>query len=143
MNAVIAELTVRFPADLLYLRSAARLSRAMCEVIDDSDLQEGFTDAVELTVSEAFTNAVRHSQKPGCEGCLIFTLSIHHDRLMIEIRDSGPGFDIDKIPEPDFAAHPDGGYGLYIIRSLMDRVSYTRGSPLNTFTMEKCFRKIS
>lgn len=141
MNAVTAELTVRFPGNLAYLHSAARLSRMMCEVIDDPGLQSGFTDAVELAVSEAFTNAVRYSQESG-QG-VVLAFSILSDRLVILVKDPGPGYDMDKIPTPDFDAHPEGGYGLFIIHSLMDTVSYTRESPLNTFRMEKSFRKIS
>lgn len=141
MNAGIVEITVRLPVDLAYLHFAAKLSRMICGAIDDPELEAGFTDAVELAVSEACTNALRHGKSSGQETCwAILTFSIHSNRLIVQIEDSGPGFDMDAIPEPDFDARPDGGYGLYIIRSCMDEVSYHRGSPYNSFTMAKYFR---
>jgi anti-sigma regulatory factor (Ser/Thr protein kinase) len=42
---------------------------------------------------------------------------------------------------PDFDKHPESGYGLNIIRTVMDEVFYMRGNEYNILTMKKYFRK--
>jgi len=56
---------------------------------------------------------------------------------VIEVSDQGTGFDFEKAPEPEFDQHPESGYGLYIIRRMMDEVEYTKGDKMNTLTMKK------
>jgi anti-sigma regulatory factor (Ser/Thr protein kinase) len=73
---------------------------------------------VRLMVSELVTNSVRHSgaREQGTEIGLRAWLG--EDRLCVEVRDSGPGFEA--------AAHPGrgdeiGGWGLFIVATLTDR----------------------
>lgn len=139
---IATELSIRLPADLGWLHLAARLSRLMCDAIHDPELQEGFADSVELAVSEACTNAIRHSRDVPVGGTVGVVFCIESDRLMVQVKDCGSGFEMDEVPEPDFQSHPESGYGLYIIRSVMDGVSYRKGVPYNTLTMVKYFRKM-
>jgi serine/threonine-protein kinase RsbW len=55
--------------------------------------------------------------------------------------DHGAGFDLERVPEPDLDEHPEGGYGLYIIRKIMDEVAYSGDGTVNTLAMKKHFRK--
>ena len=50
--------------------------------------------------------------------------------------DEGRAFEFDDAPEPDLAALPESGMGIYIIRELADEVTYTAGPP-NVLTMKK------
>ena len=58
------------------------------------------------------------------------------DEIVFKVQDEGPGFDPDSVPDPtiDPIGHiarraregkRSGGYGLYIVRKLMDRVIYS------------------
>lgn len=72
-----------------------------------------------LAVNEAATNAIRHTRGTG-------EVTVWHDRdrLMAEIRDTGPGVTQRHAvyPPPVDALH---GRGLWLIRQLVDRVSIT------------------
>ena len=50
------------------------------------------------------------------------------DRLEIDVIDSGKGFDPNKIRTPEMDAYlkkmKRGGLGLYLIKTLMDKVEY-------------------
>jgi anti-sigma regulatory factor (Ser/Thr protein kinase) len=93
----------------------------------------GFRDTplsdVENAAGEALANAAEHGDGTGSPG---FDISATFDgeRLVIEIDDHGRGFDIDAVlarPAPDAGGYR--GYGVYLMRTLMDEVAYyERGS---------------
>jgi serine/threonine-protein kinase RsbW len=66
-------------------------------------------------------------------------IDVGHDWLTIRMTDQGAGFDFDAVPEPDLDSLPEGGLGVFIIKSFMDQVDYQRGSE-NVLTMTKRLR---
>lgn len=74
---------------------------------------------IKVAVSEGCTNAIKHSQDE------IFDLDIrvYNNKLEIIIKDSGKGFEVEKIPQPDLENPKENGLGLFIIKTLMDEVS--------------------
>jgi len=85
---------------------------------------------VEVALIEALANAVQHGCKNDptkmievCVGC------DESRRLLIVIRDPGPGFDPSSIPNPVigqnlFSTH---GRGIFLINQLVDEVHYEKG----------------
>jgi serine/threonine-protein kinase RsbW len=85
---------------------------------------------VEVALIEALANAVQHGCKNDptkmievCVGC------DDSRRLLIVIRDPGPGFDPSSIPSPVvgqnlFSTH---GRGIFLINQLVDEVHYEKG----------------
>ena len=141
MSMPTVELVLHFLRKLDYLRLATAISRLICTTLPDSDLEKDFVDHVELAVSEACTNAIRHTKDADAGATVAIRFAVHEDQLVVEVRDQGEGFDLEETPLPDFDQHPEGGYGLLIIRTLMDEVCYTRGEEYNSLTMKKYFRK--
>lgn len=95
---------------------------------------------IELCVVEGVNNAVKHAynSQSGNDVDIVFTIQL--DRLVIEIFDSGKGMEIDEIEFPmfDFTSLdtiPESGMGLYIIKSIMDEIYYTREPNRNKLTM--------
>jgi serine/threonine-protein kinase RsbW len=76
---------------------------------------------LKLALTEACTNSVRHAYDGG-EGMVEIVYELHSDRLVVEVTDSGEGFDHD-VAEPD---DPDdlteGGLGIAIIQALADEL---------------------
>ncbi len=60
---------------------------------------------------------------------------------MMTIEDDGPRFDPLSLPPPDVTAsldeRPIGGLGLFLVRQLMDAVSYDRVGARNRLRMTK------
>jgi serine/threonine-protein kinase RsbW len=75
---------------------------------------------LKVAVAEACTNAIKHGCGNDCNYSIEF--SVLKDKLRIEIRDGGEGFDYDKLKEPDLTKPREGGLGLFIIKTLMDDV---------------------
>jgi anti-sigma regulatory factor (Ser/Thr protein kinase) len=69
-----------------------------------------------LAVSEIMTNAIQYG-----DGSAVVTVRIGRNRVVVEVRDSGPGIPPDAPsapPEPDAVS----GRGLWLVRQLCDEV---------------------
>lgn len=84
----------------------------------------------QLALAEAFTNAVRHAHKnQPSEVSIDIKVTILDDSLEIRIWDYGEPFDLEKkLNEMPSNEENDtgGGRGLKLMKSLVDRLSYTR-----------------
>lgn len=133
------EISLIFPDKLEYLHLATSLSREVCKIIKGPNMDKDFTNDVELIVSEACTNAIKHTKNDGLAKNIAISFQIYQDRLVINVKDSGSGFDIEKVPNPDFERPSESGYGIYIIKSKADKVQYTRENDCNILSMIKYF----
>lgn len=85
---------------------------------------------IRLAVMEAVTNVVRHAYPDDSSGPLQVALTLDGDRLSVVLTDKAPRFDPFARQDPSEIAIPDpealatGGYGLGIIKSVMDEVSH-------------------
>lgn len=80
---------------------------------------------LQLAVSEAATNIILHGyhSEPGRQIEMI--LDIDDERADVLLRHSGCDFQPDLVPLPDFDAHAESGYGLYLIRKSVDELQYS------------------
>lgn len=81
---------------------------------------------VNLVLTEAMANAIRHANCDDPDKIVRVSITITDDELTITVEDNGQGFDINSIPEPDFDTLEESGRGIFLIRSLMDSVCYIR-----------------
>lgn len=78
---------------------------------------------IKVAVGEALANAVRHGSPGGPTDEVEVDIHAYPDRVMIQVRDSGAGFDGESSCRDDvFAA---GGRGVMFMRALMDGVEFT------------------
>jgi serine/threonine-protein kinase RsbW len=102
----------------------------LMSVVQSVGCAAGREREVEVALIEALANAVQHGCKNDptkmievCVGC------DDSRRLLIVIRDPGPGFDPSSIPSPVvgqnlFSTH---GRGIFLINQLVDEVHYEKG----------------
>ena len=91
-------------------------------------------DEVKLALVEACINAFEHAHCRDEQLHLTFRLgreSKDREWLEVEVLDKGTGFDQKSVEEPSpqktFTSHRKRGWGLQIIKSLMDEVEITSG----------------
>jgi serine/threonine-protein kinase RsbW len=75
-----------------------------------------------LAASEAITNCVVHAYKPLREGKVDVTIEFTDDEVGLTVRDYGSGLRPEAYDTPDTEKASEGGYGIYLIRTLMDDV---------------------
>ena len=139
-SLLVDEIVLDLASKLDYLHLAARFSREICHSIGHDKIDEKFIDDVELVVSEACTNVIRHAGMDD-SGRLVLVFQIYQDRLAIEVKDQGEGFDITKVPDPNFDEFAEGGYGIYIIRTKMDSIEYQTVGEWNILSMTKRYNE--
>jgi serine phosphatase RsbU (regulator of sigma subunit)/anti-sigma regulatory factor (Ser/Thr protein kinase) len=93
----------------------------------DQDVRGGLIDDFALALSEIVTNQIVHAYEGEVgriQGCLI----LERDRLVGELYDNGKPYhpQEDALAEFDVENPPDRGYGLRLVRGLLDRHTYDR-----------------
>lgn len=123
------------------LASHPRWLRLVRQTVLEYALEAGFSardgNAITLAVGEAVGNVIKHAYKglPDREFRLLCRTG--DGFLEVEVRDDGPPFDPDAVPE----LAPDelrvGGRGLYLIKTIMDEIKYCREGNENVVCMKK------
>jgi len=96
---------------------------------------------VQTAVDEACTNIMKYAYSEQ-GGIIIITCELQDNDFVVTIRDKGKPFDPDSVPQPDLGTDLDrrkiGGLGIYLMRKLMDDVSYSFDAEKgNTLVMRK------
>jgi serine/threonine-protein kinase RsbW len=82
----------------------------------------------ELALEEIFMNIVMHGSRPGVAPRVEVSLNLGTDAVTMTVEDDGPQFDPLSLPPPDLTAsladRRVGGLGVFLIRKIMDTVSY-------------------
>lgn len=98
--------------------------------------------AFELALEEVFMNVVMHgAQRAG--GIPVVEVALRHadGRLTMTVEDDGPQFDPLTLPPPKLTGsleeRPVGGLGVFLVRKMMDTVSYQRIGARNRLRMTK------
>jgi anti-sigma regulatory factor (Ser/Thr protein kinase) len=106
----------------------------------DHQLSRGVTDVVCLSLEEVVSNIVEHGyeRQPGR-----LSIELHCDRRAFSavVEDEGRPFDPTKPGPPPaddtLASRREGGFGLQLVKGLMDDVIYRRAGPTNRLKLVK------
>jgi len=93
---------------------------------DEMGFDKEAKENVSLAVIEAGTNAMKHGNMGDPEKMVRFRFCITEDRLTVFVKDYGSGFDLANVEDP---LCPENlmkpcGRGIFLMRSLMDKVIY-------------------
>jgi serine/threonine-protein kinase RsbW len=94
---------------------------------------------VQLAAHEACANIIDHAYAGEDERRIIITLTLLAPprRMIINLHDNGYSFDIASVPTPNLDEAHDHGYGLFLMRSLMDEVTYVPQPEGNQWSLVK------
>jgi serine/threonine-protein kinase RsbW len=114
---------------------------AACRLLARGTQQKGAADSdlpmqVVSAVGEAYNNIVLHGYSGREPGTIHMTIENCTNSVRVEIRDTGVSFDPTQVRPPDLAALPESGLGIFVMRSMVDELSYVGGSP-NVLTLVK------
>jgi phosphoserine phosphatase RsbU/P len=119
------KILVEFLSGLDNLEACRGFVRKICHEIASPAVDEDSTCQLELAVSEAVANVMRHAYDGRPDQPIELSAEVFTDRLAFQIRYRGTSFDPAVVPEPVFDGSKDGGFGLFIIAQSVDEVSYT------------------
>ena len=120
------QLNLAIPADAEHIGNA---TDAVLACLADLNVEEEKSMAIGLAVQEALANAITH----GCQNDPTNTIQCEvsadeQGHVLIVVADPGPGFNYSAPPKPVVQdVYNDHGRGVFLIRQLMDEVSFERG----------------
>jgi serine/threonine-protein kinase RsbW len=117
-------ITLRLPSRLELLSILDRVALTVCERME---FDEDTVSQVSMSVIEAGTNAVQHGHKRDPSKFFEAEFRLFPDRLEVDVRDQGGGFDVGKLSRD--ATAPEHlldmrGRGIFIMRSCCDEVHF-------------------
>ncbi|MCW8798453.1 MAG: ATP-binding protein [Prosthecochloris sp.] len=133
-------ITLTVPGDISYTRVASSSASQAAELfllsIDKLEKKTEFCHAFELAISEAFANAVNNANDLTEQQPITIQFIRKGSTLTATVSDRNKPFSIET-PMPDISTYPENGFGLMLIRNVMDCVSYSRKDNTNTIRMSK------
>jgi len=95
------------------------LSRlALTGIARAQPLEEEVLADLKLAITEACSNSIRHAYEEG-RGVVEITYEVDEERVVVEVTDTGAGFDTARVEETN-GELDEGGLGIAIIRAVVD-----------------------
>jgi serine/threonine-protein kinase RsbW len=134
-------IVVRVPAagwvELTALSREAHLERiaSFLDRLTGTDMNAEAREEVRIVVNETTSNAMEWGNNGDASRHVKVSYAVFDDEFVLKVEDEGEGFDPSLVPDPSGspatvmrerleAGKRLGGFGLYVVRKLMDRVVY-------------------
>ena len=122
-DPIHVDLSLEIPSDVSYIEQIVALVARQCEQLGFPPRKVKLNVPVALT--EALSNAILRGNESRAELPVHVRVHADHERLVIEVRDQGEGFDLREsthTPDEDDFLEREDGRGLVLMQKLMDRV---------------------
>jgi serine/threonine-protein kinase RsbW len=113
------------------------------DIAGQFQVDEETTGALTIAVIEAGTNAIQHGNVFASHKSVTFVFDVGQGEIAVRVEDSGSGFDASRVANPTDPSNllDPHGRGLYLMRELMDEVSFeTRPDHGTTVRLRKTWR---
>lgn len=115
--------SISIRSKFVHLKEVELFIESLLQPLDCNSRQVAY---ITLGVCESVNNAIYHGNK--CDENKFVTLfaDVNNSSLLVQVKDEGPGFDFNNIPDPTTPENikNEGGRGLYIIRNVTDELSF-------------------
>ena len=137
LKQVEREVTLIIPMDPNMEFAAAQTAKILAELMD---FEKNHVEEIQLAIIETCINAFEHSKSEDRRVLIKFIMGV--DQLELQITDNGVGFRLDKVaPSKTKRSRDKGlqrrGWGIEIIRHMMDKVEVKSTKDGTTVTMIK------
>lgn len=112
--------SLEVPADVSVL---ADVRERVSDMVSSLDFSDSALFDIKVALGEALANAIRHGSPVDDSVGVGLTVTGYADRVVIDVIDSGAGFDGDHVCSDDLYAV--GGRGIMFMRALMDQVLFS------------------
>ena len=123
------------------IQQIPQLAEFIETIAEEKHLDQSMAMGLNLALEEAVTNVILYAYPEGSDGLVDIEAVIREHTLEFIVTDSGKPFDPTAAPEADTSLgveeRPIGGLGIYLVRNIMDGVTYVRSEGKNILTMTK------
>ena len=136
------EVDIKVPNQTRYLSLIGKIGEDIAKELNrNSSNKENLAYHLNLVLTEAMVNAIKYAHDSDPDKIVHILINITEDELYIKVYDYGQGFDINTIQSPDFANPEDQGRGIFIMKCLMDSVSYKKLNDANVLELTKKLKR--
>lgn len=134
------DIDITIPSHTRYLRMIRTVGVKVAQELDcPESIREALSNQLAVVLTEGLVNAIKHAKRGNFNEEVHLRINVSNKNLIVKIYDNGVGFDLDAVAPPCFT--PDGleekGRGIFILRSMMDTVKYSRSNGGNVLEMRK------
>ena len=96
------------------------------DVCDLFDIKEEIYGHILVALTEAVNNGLQHGNKANPDTNIEVTFKVKDDTLYFTVKDQGPGFDFNNLPDPTDPKNIEKptGRGIFLMRHLCDNVTF-------------------
>ena len=110
-------------------------------ICEENGIDMEIAMSLNLAIEEAVVNVMTYAYPEGETGQVDITMKSDGNLLTCILSDSGTPFDPTQTPEVDTTLsaeeRPIGGLGIYLVRQIMDNISYEYVNGQNVLTLTK------
>ena len=131
------DMEIKVPSQTRFLAVVGRIAEDLVQQLKSyQGNREELAHQLNIVLTEAMANAIKHANRADPDKKVLIRINVENNEIIIRVFDSGSGFDLDSIANPDFENQPldERGRGIFIIRSLMDLVEYRQAD--NGYVLE-------
>ncbi len=125
MTTIQNRVRLEIPAEHSHLGMLSDCIRAVLDRVPDIPDRDVMIYNIQLAAHECCANMVDHAYS-GHNGLIVATLGLEDSprQFVIELQDSGSDFNLADSVAPNLEEPQIHGYGLFLMRELMDEVTY-------------------
>jgi len=96
------------------------------KITNEMDFSQEEKDSIAIAVTEMANNAILHGNKKDQQKKVVIRYQLTQTSLTVTIKDEGAGFNPDTINNPLAPENllKESGRGVFIVKALMDKLSY-------------------
>ena len=119
----------------------SKLNEFVEEIGNEFSLTPDVVFNVNLVLEEAIVNVINYAYPKEKHESIYLSAQLHEGSIVFVLTDTGMQFDPTKAPEADITLsledRPIGGLGIFLMRQIMNEVSYERIDGKNVLTLSK------
>lgn len=123
------------------IRQIPQLAGFVETIAEEKKIDKSLAMSLNLALEEAVSNVIMYAYPEGSDGLVDIEAILRPSSIEFIVSDSGNPFDPTSAPEPDTTLgvedRPVGGLGVFMVKSIMDSVSYERQEGKNVLKMIK------
>lgn len=106
------------------LSNLSKLRQKVEAIFKEENISDDITQKnILLALTELFVNVVKHGEL--AQGNVVkFRIEHNDSKLEIVLSDKGKSYDPHRLKPPDITELPENGFGVYLVKSVMDTFDY-------------------
>ena len=110
------------------LENICHIEKLVDEISEVAKLSSDIYGKILIATIEAVNNSIVHGNKYDINKTVQVSVQISHSEINIYVKDEGPGFKFDEVPDPTKPENLENvsGRGVFLMRNLADKILFER-----------------